>query len=234
MPLEHNTTLPFNIYSFALASIFLRGCTYLPILIHPVCRLDGGRERLAKRPFERRKRSENHTVFLYMLWYLGRQQSGRVVCQDRIYTLGIRHEKVSRSGPGPRPYLSPGIAMIPCFPRMMKDVRHVFSASTSFSGRPPPYVLGTGAYTRYSCADGARKSSHMLIAHRTICSLPIEPYARCPSSHMLVAHRAICSLPIEPYARCLSSHMLIAHRAICSLPIEPYAHCPLSHMLIAH
>ena len=169
-----------------------------------------------------------------MLWYLGRQQSGRVVCQDRIYTLGIRHEKVSRSGPGPRPYLSPGIAMIPCFPRMMKDDRHVFSASTSFSGRPPPYVLGTGSYTRYSCADGARKSSHMLIAHRTICSLPIEPYARCPSSHMLVAHRAICSLPIEPYAHCPSSHMLIAHRAICSLPIEPYAHYPSSHMLIAH
>ena len=55
----------------------------------------------------------------------------------------------------------------------------------------------------------------MLIAHRAICSLSIEPYAHCPSSHMLIAHRAICSLPIEPYARCPSSHMLIAHRAIC-------------------
>ena len=69
LPLEHNTTLPFNIYSFALASIFLRGCTYLPILIHPVCRLDGGRECLAERPFERRKRSESPTNFLY--FFLG-------------------------------------------------------------------------------------------------------------------------------------------------------------------
>ena len=65
LPLEHNTTLPFNIYSFALASIFLRGCTYLPILIHLICRLDGGRECLAERPFERRKRSESRTNFLY-------------------------------------------------------------------------------------------------------------------------------------------------------------------------
>ena len=65
LPLEHNTTLPFNIYSFTLASIFLRGRTYLPILTHPVCRLDGSRERLAERPFERRKRSESRTNFLY-------------------------------------------------------------------------------------------------------------------------------------------------------------------------
>gem|GEM_PF-1856402 len=65
LSLEHNTTLPFNIYSFALASIFLRGRTYLPILTHPVCRLDGSRERLAERPFERRERSESRTNFLY-------------------------------------------------------------------------------------------------------------------------------------------------------------------------
>ena len=65
MPLEHNTTLPFNIYSFALASIFLRGCTYLPILTHLVCRLDGGRDSLVERPFERRKRNGSRTNFLY-------------------------------------------------------------------------------------------------------------------------------------------------------------------------
>ncbi len=65
MPLEHNTTLPFNIYSFALASIFLRGCTYLPILTHLVCRLDGGRDPLVERPFERRKRNGSRTNFLY-------------------------------------------------------------------------------------------------------------------------------------------------------------------------
>ena len=139
-----NDRFGFNIYSFALASIFLRGRTYLPVSFHLVYRLIGGCERLAKRPFERRKRSENHTVFLYMLWYLDRQQPGRVVCQDRIYTLGIGHEKVSRLSPCPHPYLSPGTAMIPCFPRMMKDARHVFSVSTSFSGRPPPDVSGRG------------------------------------------------------------------------------------------
>ena len=65
LPLEHNTTLPFNIYSFALASIFLRGRTYLPILPHLICRLNGASERLAERPFEKRKRSESHTNFLY-------------------------------------------------------------------------------------------------------------------------------------------------------------------------
>ena len=67
LPLEHNTTLPFNIYSFALASIFLRGRTYLPILTHLVCRLNRCRERLAERPLEGRKRSESHTNFLYAL-----------------------------------------------------------------------------------------------------------------------------------------------------------------------
>ena len=56
LPLEHNTTLPFNIYSFALASIFLRGRTYLPVLPHLVCRLNGGCERLAERHLEGRKK----------------------------------------------------------------------------------------------------------------------------------------------------------------------------------
>ena len=56
LPLEHNTTLPFNIYSFALASIFLRGRTYLPVLTHLVCRLNGGCERLAEKPLEGRKK----------------------------------------------------------------------------------------------------------------------------------------------------------------------------------
>ena len=65
--LEHNTTLPFHIYSFALASIFLCGRTYLPILPHLICRLNGASERLAERPFEMRKRSETHTNFLYAL-----------------------------------------------------------------------------------------------------------------------------------------------------------------------
>ena len=67
LPLEHNTTLPFHIYSFALASIFLRGRTYLPILPHLVCRLNGASERLAERHPEGRKRSESHTNFLYAL-----------------------------------------------------------------------------------------------------------------------------------------------------------------------
>ncbi len=67
LPLEHNTTLPFHIYSFALASIFLCGRTYLPILPHLICRLNGASERLAERPFEMRKRSETHTNFLYAL-----------------------------------------------------------------------------------------------------------------------------------------------------------------------
>ena len=68
LPLEHNTTLPFNIYSFALASIFLRGRTYLPILPHLICRLNGGCERLSERHPEGRKRSETHTNFLYALF----------------------------------------------------------------------------------------------------------------------------------------------------------------------
>lgn len=67
LPLEHNTTLPFHIYSFALASIFLCGRTYLPILPHLVCRLNGGSERLSERHTEMRKRSETHTNFLYAL-----------------------------------------------------------------------------------------------------------------------------------------------------------------------
>ncbi len=67
LPLEHNTTLPFHIYSFALASIFLCGRTYLPILPHLICRLNGGCERLAERHPEGRKRSETHTNFLYAL-----------------------------------------------------------------------------------------------------------------------------------------------------------------------
>lgn len=67
LPLEHNTTLPFHIYSFALASIFLCGRTYLPILPHLICRLNGASERLAEKPFEMRKRSETHTNFLYAL-----------------------------------------------------------------------------------------------------------------------------------------------------------------------
>ena len=67
LPLEHNTTLPFHIYSFALASIFLRGRTYLPILPHLICRLNGASERLAERHPEGRKRSETHTNFLYSL-----------------------------------------------------------------------------------------------------------------------------------------------------------------------
>ena len=67
LPLEHNTTLPFHIYSFALASIFLRGRTYLPILPHLICRLNGASERLAERHPEMRKRSKTHTNFLYAL-----------------------------------------------------------------------------------------------------------------------------------------------------------------------
>lgn len=58
LPLEHNTTLPFNIYSFALASIFLRGRTYFPVLTHLVCRLNGGRERLTERHLEGRKKKQ--------------------------------------------------------------------------------------------------------------------------------------------------------------------------------
>ena len=67
LPLEHNTTLPFHIYSFALASIFLCGRTYLPVLPHLVYRLNGGCERLSERHPEMRKRSESHTNFLYDL-----------------------------------------------------------------------------------------------------------------------------------------------------------------------
>ena len=67
LPLEHNTTLPFHIYSFALASIFLCGRTYLPILPHLICRLNGASERLSERHSEMRKRSESHTNFLYDL-----------------------------------------------------------------------------------------------------------------------------------------------------------------------
>ena len=67
LPLEHNTTLPFHIYSFALASIFLCGRTYLPILPHLICRLNGAGERLVERHPKMRKRSESHTNFLYAL-----------------------------------------------------------------------------------------------------------------------------------------------------------------------
>ena len=67
LPLEHNTTLPFHIYSFALASIFLCGRTYLPILPHLICRLNGASERLSERHPKMRKRSETHTNFFYAL-----------------------------------------------------------------------------------------------------------------------------------------------------------------------
>ena len=123
--------------------------------------------------------------------------------------------------------------------------RHLVAGSLSLSlhsavGQPfSPIGRGrfTGASIRWDygvrrqCKDSF-STSHMLVAHWAICSLPIEPYAHCPLSHMLVAHWAICSLPIEPYAHCPLSHMLVAHWAICSLPIEPYAHCLSSHMLL--
>ena len=123
LPLEHNTTLPFNIYSFALASIFLRGCTYLPILIHLVCRLDGGRERLAERPFERRKRSESRTNFLYIFLDPDLQVSPPSFGSAVAYALCRGSHSLL-----PSVFLSPGVYPFPFLsllrlcPRLASDV----------------------------------------------------------------------------------------------------------------
>lgn len=51
------------LYSFALASIFLCGRTYLPILPHLVCRLNGGYERLSERHPKMRKEAKLILIF---------------------------------------------------------------------------------------------------------------------------------------------------------------------------
>lgn len=89
------------LYSFALASIFLCGRTYLPILPHLVCRLNGGYERLSERHPKMRKRSETHTNFLYAL---------SCVCSRVLYPMSVGgrwHRKgisVGTMMPGTCPY----------------------------------------------------------------------------------------------------------------------------------
>ena len=53
-----------------------------------------------------------------------------------------------------------------------------------------------------------RPSSHMLIVHRAICSLPIEPYAHRPSSHMLLAE------DMSEVAICFSIHSALQVSAV--------------------
>ena len=122
MSLEHNTTLPFNIYSFALASIFLRGRTYLPILIHLVCRLDGSRERLVERPFERRKRSESRTNFLYFSLDSDLQVSPLSFGSAVAYALCLEATASFLLFPFFPAYPFPFLSLLRLFPCLVSDV----------------------------------------------------------------------------------------------------------------